>query len=478
MHSRRLAAAIPLAFLVAGLFAACASAAPRGTPEARTAARLDSLRAYPGELRAFLRLMPKGGDLHNHLSGAIYAESFAAWAAEAGLCATQDGNLVPPPCKAASGQRPVSDVANDPEFYARLVNAWSMRGFVPGAPFAGHAHFFGTFGKFDPADNGRTGDMLAEAVSRAARGKVSYLELMQTLDGGMSMGIGLGAGWDDDLEGMRKRLEAAGIGKAVLAARERARRAEAAKDSLLACGTEGAKPGCGVTVRWLYQVLREGPPERVFAQILTGFLLAADTGAGFVGLNLVQPEDGYYSMRDYSLHMRMIGYLRTVYPDVKVTLHAGELAPGLVPPEGLAFHIGEAVRVAGARRIGHGVAVMHEDDPYGLLREMRERGVLVEICLTSNDGILGVRGAEHPLRTYRNHGVPVALATDDEGVSRSDLTQEFFRAATEQGLGYRELKEMARNSLRYAFVEEPVKARLLEALERDFEAFEGGQAFR
>src|SRR5690606_35677389 len=109
---------------------------------------------------------------------------------------------------------------------------------------------------------------------------------------------------------------------------------------------------------------------------------------------------------------------------------------------------------------------------------MRERGVLVEICLTSNDGILGVRGAEHPLRTYRNHGVPVALATDDEGVSRSDLTQEFFRAATEQGLGYRELKEMARNSLRYAFVEEPVKARLLEALERDFEAFEGGQAFR
>src|SRR5690606_33943056 len=291
---------------------------------------------------------PKGGDLHNHLSGAIYAESFAAWAAEAGLCATPDGNLVPPPCKVASGQRPVSDVANDPEFYARLVNAWSMRGHVPGAPFSGHAQFFGTFGKFDPADNGRTGDMLAEAVSRAARGKISYLELMQTLDGGMSMGIGLGAGWDDDLEGMRKRLEAAGIGKAVLAARERARRAEVVKDSLFACGTEGAKPGCGVTVRWLYQVLREGPPERVFAQILTGFLLAADTGAGFVGLNLVQPEDGYYSMRDYSLHMRMIGYLRTVYPDVKVTLHAGELAPGLVPPEGLAFHIGEAVRVAGA----------------------------------------------------------------------------------------------------------------------------------
>jgi hypothetical protein len=46
----------------------------------------------------------------------------------------------------------------------------------------------------------------------------------------------------------------------------------------------------------------------------------------------------------------------------------------------------------------------------------------------------------------------VALATDDEGVSRSDMTHEYLKAAQEQGLGYRQLKRMARNSLTYAFL--------------------------
>jgi adenosine deaminase len=44
------------------------------TPEQRTARYMDSVRSQPPLLLAFLRRMPKGGDLHNHLSGAIYAE--------------------------------------------------------------------------------------------------------------------------------------------------------------------------------------------------------------------------------------------------------------------------------------------------------------------------------------------------------------------------------------------------------------------
>jgi adenosine deaminase len=77
----------------------------------------------------------------------------------------------------------------------------------------------------------------------------------------------------------------------------------------------------------------------------------------------------------------------------------------------------------------------------------------VEICLTSNDVILGVRGKEHPLPLYLKAGVPVTLATDDPGVSRGDLTTEFTRAATEFDLGYPTLKTLARNSLQYSFLE-------------------------
>jgi adenosine deaminase len=52
-----------------------------------TADRYEAARADYAELRAFLHRMPKGGDLHVHLSGAVYAERFIAWTAQDGLCA-------------------------------------------------------------------------------------------------------------------------------------------------------------------------------------------------------------------------------------------------------------------------------------------------------------------------------------------------------------------------------------------------------
>lgn len=120
-------------------------------------------------------------------------------------------------------------------------------------------------------------------------------------------------------------------------------------------------------------------------------------------------------MRDYDLHMRMFHFLNGVYPGVKLSLHAGELTTGLVPTEGLRHHIRAAIDVAGANRIGHGVDVALEDDPASLLAEMARRHVMVEVNLTSNDEILGIKGAAHPFPLYRRAGVPVALSTDDEG---------------------------------------------------------------
>jgi adenosine deaminase len=94
---------------------------------------------------------------------------------------------------------------------------------------------------------------------------------------------------------------------------------------------------------------------------------------------------------------------------------------------------------------------MYEKDAPGLLKEMRDRHDLVEINLTSNDLILGISGDRHPFPVYRKAGVPVALSTDDEGVSRGQLTDEYQRAVLTYNLTYSELKEMVRNSLEYSF---------------------------
>jgi adenosine deaminase len=217
------------------------------------------------------------------------------------------------------------------------------------------------------------------------------------------------------------------------------------------CEQPDAVSACRVKVRYLCQVLRGFSKEQVFAQTLLCFETAS-ADARFVGINLVMPEDGYTAMSDYALHMRMVGFLHGLYPKVHVSLHAGEIAPGLVPYEGLCCHVRLAVEQARAERIGHGVDIIYENSPHALLKEMAANQVMVEINLTSNDVILGVSGKDHPFLLYRMFGVPVALSTDDEGVSRIDLTHEYVRAVQTYDLRYADLKRMVRTSLEHSFL--------------------------
>jgi len=442
-------------FAVLLVVVSCTTAVMSETAEERTARYLDSVRKNPSLLLAFLEQMPKGGDLHNHMGGAIYAENWIDYAARDNLCVDRStSNLLPPPCDPActtySSKPAVQCAYGDHVLYNQLVDAWSMRNWTP-EQGSGHDHFFATFDKFHLASLNSVGDQLAEIAARAADDHLQYVELMMTADGNGAADLGSKLGWDDDFAKMREKLLAGGLKDVVAGTRAHVDREEARKRQILHCEAPQAEPGCQVTVHYLYQVLRGLPREKVFAQILLGFeLVQADPR--FVGLNLVMPEDWYVPMHDFHLHTQMLDMLHGRYPKVHISLHAGELAMGLVPPEGLRFHIRESIEHGHAERIGHGVSVMEEHDAPGLLKQMAQRKVLVEICLTSNAGILGVEGAAHPLPTYMKYGVPVALATDDEGVSRSDMTHEYLRAVESYGLSYAELKRMARQSLEHSFV--------------------------
>jgi hypothetical protein len=423
---------------------------------------------------AFLRAMPKGGDLHSHLSGAVYAESYIRWGAADGACVSRTTLAASaPPCDAAAGQVPLNTALTDASLYRALVDGWSTRAWRAPDP-SGYGQFFDAFGKFSPTIAGHGGDMLAEVVARAARGGVSYLELMITADTGISSRVGQQVGWDHDLESTFLKLKNAGLDSAIGAADKTIHTIETGKNQLLRCGSSSSDPGCSVTVRYISQAFRAAPLEVAFAQMITAFALADRGGSSkFVALNLVQPEDTSTSMQNFRAHMDMLEFLRKKFPRAGITLHAGELAAGLVPPDGLSFHIRQSVTKGGATRIGHGVAVMHEDDAENLLRDMAKRRVAVEICLSSNDIILGISGPHHPLKTYLKYGVPVVIATDDEGVSRSEISREFLRAAAEHGLVYLQLKAIARNSIEHAFVESVEKSTLRKRLEEQFKEFEG-----
>lgn len=430
------------------------SLAAAQAPEQKTERYLDSIRRQPSLLLAFLHEIPKGGDLHNHLSGAIYAEDLIDFAASDNFCVDRTtSRLIAPPCDSCekyTSKPGIHCAYDDHVLYNQIIDAWSMRNWRPGDE-SGHDHFFATFDKFELTANNHRAESIATVINRAAREHVQYVEFMDTADGMVSAQLGLKLGWDGDFPKMRNKLLAGGLNEIATATSQTLAEDEAHSRSELKCGTAGAEPGCNVTVRYLYQVLRGLPHEAVFAQILLGFELAS-SDPRFVGLNLVMPEDWYVPIHDFNEHMAMLDFLHGVYPKVHISLHAGELATGLVKPEDLAFHIRASIERGHAERIGHGVDVMNEKDPIGLLREMAARNVLVEINLTSGDEILGISGDEHPLPIYMRYGVPVAISTDDEGVSRSDMTHEYLRAVESYRLPYAELKRMTRQSVEHSFL--------------------------
>lgn len=446
------------------------------TAEQKTSRYFDSIRNRPPLLEVFLREMPKGGDLHNHLSGAVYAESYLQFAIRDGLCIDRKAQaFVAAPCEEGRDSVSAESALGNPFLYRLLIDALSMRDFHPfsqlGISESGEDHFFATFGRFGLVSRAHTGEMLAEVASRAGRQNESYLELTLGLDR-ISPPLGSKVGWTEDFDQMRQKLTQAGIGEAVGEVRKKLDQAEAEKNRLLSCDDAvNADPGCKVTIRYISEVYRGTAKEQVFAEIMSGFALAK-ADPRYVAVNPVMPEDGYTSMHDYDLHMRMFAYFHKLYPDVHLTEHAGELAAGLVPPSGLRSHIRAAIEIGHAERIGHGVDVMEEDRPIELLQEMARNKIAVEICLTSNDLILGIKGDRHPFPVYRKYGVPVVIATDDEGVSRSDMTHEYLRVVQSYGLRYADLKKIVSDSLGYSFAERPVKSALSSDLEARFTAFE------
>jgi adenosine deaminase len=434
------------------------------TPEARAArAYQAAVHDGPPALRAFLDQFPKGADLHVHLSGAIYAESFIRDAGEDKLCIdpaalkfarNDQGDLIKEPC--AAPLAPAAQLPANQELYDRLVNAFSMRSFVRSPAFSGHDQFFSTFDRFGGLSKKHIGEWVDEVASRAAAQNQQYVELMETPTFSHAARMAHENPLNPDFAQYRQTLLSLALRDEIFVDREDVRAAEALRRDMERCGTPQAAPACQVEVRYIYQVLRGATPEQVFAQALLGFETVQQSmdahEPSYVGINFVQPEDGFLSMRDYTLQMRMLDYLHSVYPKVHISLHAGELAQGLVPPEGLRFHIRQAVELGHAERIGHGVDVMYEDDAQGLLKEMAQKHVMVEINLSSNEGILGVKGVEHPFPLYRAAHVPVALSTDDEGVSRIDITREYVRAALDYHLSYQDLKQLARTGMEHSFL--------------------------
>jgi adenosine deaminase len=447
--------------------------APGPTPAERTAAYMQRARPQPERLYDFLMRMPKGGDLHHHLTGSVYAESYIDYAIEDGDCIdAMSFAIVAPPCSEPA-TLPAAQAVTDFVLRNHVIDALSIRNFHATALDEDvRLHFFATFERFDRVTNGHWGEMFAEVVHRAATENEIYLETMLTPDQGEVLHLATQVRYTDDFAALRSALLAAGLRKAVADGRHNLDIGEAGMRERFRCGTSVADVGCGLTLRFQYQVLRAFGRASVFAQMLAGFEMAR-VDRRVVAINLVQSQDEFNALHDFTLHMRMLDYLHRVYPHVHISLHAGELTPGEAKPEELwGSHIRQSIEIGHAERIGHGLDIVYERDAPRLLAKMARNHILVEDCLFSHEVVRGMYGRDNVLPIYLRNHVPIALATDDEAVVRSDLTDYFLRAVVGYGVDYPTLKTFARNSIRYAFVDPATKHVLEARLETEFAHFE------
>lgn len=418
--------------------------------EEQVAQQFEILRQNPEELRAFFLDMPKGGDIHNHLTGAVYAEDLIDQAALGDLCVSLDNYTVSANYCDTNNSVPVENAYTDSKLYGHIIDAWSMRDseLLDEESESQREHFFNTFGNFGGA-TGNTSALLAYLRSSAYRENVTYLEIM-TGAGSAAANLGSTVGWNDNLSVFYGKLVDNGLYSISQSLNDYINDTDRGSLSIL---ENAGDPGSNVSVRFILSGTRTMTKERVFGQLAAAFD-AVNKSSLAVGVTLLAAEDNWRSREDYSQQMRMVEFLHSVYPNVSIALHAGELTLGLVKTDDLRFHIKEAVEVAHALRIGHGVDIMWEQDSENTLKEMAENKVAIEIMPVSNRVILGVAGEDHPFPVYFEHGVPVVLASDDAGVLRTDLSEQFVVVASDYPqIKYQDFKKFVRNSIEFSFLD-------------------------
>lgn len=454
MHCRNLLASLKTSFTHVFIFSMLLLLAPLTTTRAAEP-WFEKLKAEatPQQLYTFLYAMPKGGDLHNHLSGAGLSE----WWWDAALAQEKNGYIYytkvrinncmpygtneygPAPYLLLFHTIQASNYAKladcDKTEYKRLqdLDAREKQGWLDSIrlneAYEGRDEFFSThWQRLD--DVWRNPYVLAEILFRNmqafGREGLMYLE---TQEGGYGQIKADGSEFtaDETVDIYRRRLNAA-----------------------------DAK-ATGVTVRFQADILRFLPNAEDDLKLQYAFVDAHRDL--WVGINMVGREDN-----DKGYPLRFLPTLRELrhkYPDIKLSIHAGEVDE----PNA---HIRDTL-LLGADRIGHGVNLITQPDTMLL---MRHGPYMVEINLISNLLLEYVKDfSQHPFPEYLRTDIPVALSTDDRGMWDSNMTDEFFVAVKEFNLSWEEIVKLGRNSLQYSFVQEPVKQQLLKQYDEHMALF-------
>ena len=209
----------------------------------------------------------------------------------------------------------------------------------------------------------------------------------------------------------------------------------------------------GLRLRWVFDAVRQFGAEAAMEVARCAAEMKAEgvVAFGMGGDELALPASEFRRVYDYAASQGL-----------RRLIHAGEIGG----PES----VREAVEWLGAERIGHGIAVMHDER---LMDSLTARRIPLELCPTSNlrTGALArqlgraeAKVEDHPLRRLFERGLAVTLSTDDPAMFHTDLSSE-YRLGLALGMEPKALARIAEMGFEHAFLPAEEKQPLLEAFQ-------------
>jgi adenosine deaminase CECR1 len=413
-------------------------------------ARFEEIKkaATPRQLYQFLFDLPKGGDLHNHGGLASYAEVWFTFATDS---AHNHGNRFYTLTRFANCP---GDTDALPRFYTVQRSTWEK---LPTC----------FKGQYEPL-NDLTPTQRSEWISsmmldKPGEGRNEFFEVIVRRFGDLFKDPYLAA--EVMVENMRlfglehvRYIETQILPTGFLDREGNPLPpAEVARIFAGRMGQPDAK-ATGVTIRFQDVVIRFLPDAE--KRVEDAYDFVSRHRDWWVGINMAGREDNEkgYALRFLETYRKM----RRTYSGIGLSIHGGEVdLPGRQVHDTL---------LLGATRIGHGLNLITDPDT---MLVMRNGKALVEINLISNRVLEYFPDlTRHPFPEFLRFGIPVCLNTDDRGSWDSNMTDEYFTAVTTFNLTWNELTQMARNSLQYAFADEPTKQKLQRDYESELTRFE------
>ena len=210
-------------------------------------------------------------------------------------------------------------------------------------------------------------------------------------------------------------------------------------------GYRQAREDFGIRAQWIFDAVRHFGADavRAVAEAAASFKDRGGVGFGIGGDERQAPAE---------LFGEAFAYARN--EGLRLTAHAGETAG----PES----VWAALRVLGVERIGHGLTAAGDPE---LVEHLAEMQIPLDVSMTSNVRTGCVREAAlHPVRRYFDRGLLVTLNSDDPALFGTDLNQEYLLAHRVLGFEREDLKRLAENSFRAAFLPPQEKEDLLAGL--------------